>query len=361
MRKLPTLYHAAKKGEIRVWKIWTENDTIFTEYGVLDGKLQVSEKKATPKNVGRSNETTAAQQAELEAASLWTYKKERKYRESIEEAQQQLLLPMLAKGFDKNKNKIKYPCYLQPKLDGVRCLAHKHNGVIYLYSRQGKEYELPHIQEELQHVPDGTILDGEIYIHGMSLQQIVRLVKKWRPNESPTLKYYIYDYPDHKPNNWKHRYAALNDLQFGLPDTLSSLVFVHSDVAFCEEDVWNLHSSYIGDGYEGAIVRTPDHIYRWGYRSDGLLKVKQHQDSEFEIIGAKEGRGRMAGKVVWVCKNDLNDEQFDCSMKCTMEEREQYWQNHEQYYGKLLTAKFFDRTDKNVPKYAVGLAIRDYE
>jgi ATP-dependent DNA ligase len=136
-----SLYQKGKKNEIRIWSVWTENDNIYTEFGVLDGEMQVSVKKAQAKNVGKSNETSAIQQAEIEAEALYVFKRDRKYFETKEEAEKGVvILPMLAKEIDKKK--IIYPCLVQPKLDGVRCLAYWENDKIKLLSRGGKEWTI---------------------------------------------------------------------------------------------------------------------------------------------------------------------------------------------------------------------------
>src|SRR5690606_15743039 len=116
----PILYHKAKGGDLRQWRVWTEGPIIFTEYGQAGGKLQVSQKTATPKNVGRSNETSPSRQAVLEANSLWQHKIDRKYSLTPEEAQEPLLLPMLAHKYKKWPGE---EVYVQPKLDGVRALG----------------------------------------------------------------------------------------------------------------------------------------------------------------------------------------------------------------------------------------------
>ena len=103
--KLPILYHKGKSGAIYSWKIWTEGETIWSEHGQIDGEKQIAERLATAKNVGKANETTDEQQAELEAKSMHTFKLERKYSLSKEEADEPMLLPMLAHDYYKHIKK----------------------------------------------------------------------------------------------------------------------------------------------------------------------------------------------------------------------------------------------------------------
>jgi ATP-dependent DNA ligase len=363
---LPTLYHKGSKGELRQWRTWTEGPHIFTEHGIVGGKLQLSRKTATPKNVGRSNETTADEQALSESQSLHTHKLDRKYSETPEEAQETLPLPMLAHSFANTKGaltskakKIVYPAHTQPKLDGVRCLATRdEDGEVRLTSRAGKPYNLPHIELQLNWMPTDMTLDGEIYIHGMSCQKITSWVKKWRPDESDQLVYHVYDMPvlqgdDSLP--WKEREDALTRFL----EHSQNVAQVYSRPVETEEDVWNWHGQFIAEGYEGAILRGLDGIYRWGHRSSELLKVKRFQDEEFVVVDAKDGEGKMEGCVIWICKNDLTDETFECSMKATMDERRRMYAQRDSYFGKKLTVRFFDRTDAQKPRFPVGVVFRD--
>ena len=253
--KLPILYHRAKNGELRQWQVWTEGDTIFTEYGQCDGQLQVTPGKiAKPKNVGKKNETLPEQQAELEAQAMWTYKVERKYSESPETAQEQLPLPMLAKPFFKpdgaqttQAKKMVYPLDVQPKLDGVRCLAQRQGDEVVLTSRQGKLYTVPHISAQLATwMPEDLILDGEIYVHGESLQKITSLVKKNRP-ESSVLEYHVYDIPCNEGDDtqpWSARSYNLGEFLL-----CSINVFqVMSLVAHSQQDIQRLHDDFVKDG-----------------------------------------------------------------------------------------------------------------
>src|SRR5690554_549977 len=91
--ELPTLYHKGKAGSLYLWRVWTEGADIVTEYGLVDGEKQIARKTATPKNVGRSNATTADEQAVAEAKAMWQNRRDRKYAESIKEAQEELIRP----------------------------------------------------------------------------------------------------------------------------------------------------------------------------------------------------------------------------------------------------------------------------
>jgi ATP-dependent DNA ligase len=358
-----TLYHKGKQGELRIWSVWTEDDQIKTEYGVLNGEMQVSVKKATPKNVGRSNETTAAQQADLEAQSLYQFKLDRKYSTTQESAQEPLLLPMLAKD---DLKKLAFPCYVQPKLDGVRCLAFWDGDRIKLISRAGKEWTVPkHINEQVAKVlPKDSMFDGELYIHGKSCQTITSYVKKWRDVETPTVEYHIYDMPilqGRDDDSFEVRMSHLGYLLNSHPLRACppNLKYVQTLRANSLEEVKEFEGQCVKEGYEGAIARNKDGLYVFGYRSNDLIKIKTFQDAEFEVTGCRDGVGKFEGCAVFICKNDKNDLTFECTLAVSMEERARLYREQAKYIGKKLTVKFFDRTDDELPRFPVGKMFRD--
>jgi ATP-dependent DNA ligase len=165
--KLPILYHKAKNGDLRQWRVWSQGDTIYTAYGQVGGKLQTSSKKAVSKNIGRSHETTPEVQAKAEAESLWRFKIERKYSETPEAAQEELRLPMLAHKYEDKRKSVVYPAWVQPKLDGVRCLAEWDGNKVALTSRAGKPYSMPTVQKQLESwLPKNMVLYGEFMQEG---------------------------------------------------------------------------------------------------------------------------------------------------------------------------------------------------
>ena len=368
MTKLETLYHQGKTGAIVQWDIWTEGADICTKYGQIDGKMQTARKTATPKNVGRANATTADEQAILEATAMHKKRLDGKYSLTIEDAKKEVFLPMLAASFDKRKDKVTYPVDVQPKLDGVRCLAYWDGDSVKLMSRGGKQWECcEHIIDELETVlPKDWVLDGELYIHGSTFQEITKLVKKLRP-ESVDVQFHVYDIPRGPGNTeqWKRRKNVLSKFN----DTLNraknckSVVVVESHPAHYEEDVYELQSEFLEDGYEGAIVREMDGEYKFGYRSNKLLKVKNFMDEEYLIAGFTTGVGRFDGCIVWICEtwNGEDRLEFKVVPQGTMEERQEAYQNADKNVGDYLKVKYFELTDDGIPRFPVGLGIRPLE
>lgn len=361
---LPMLYHQGKNGGIYSWRVWTEGADILTEYGLVDGEKQVSRKTATPKNVGRSNATTADEQAELEAKAMWQKARDRKYSESIADAKEELIRPMLAQDFEKRKGKnVVYPAYIQPKLDGVRALAFWNGNDLEIMSRNGKSWRdigtVEHIAGALERfLPKDTLLDGEIYAHGETFQQTTRLVKKYRKGESEQLLLHVYDVIDRDAleTPFEERQLRFGWLA-GVLEPSDPIELVRTETVSVEDEVYEYHRQFVEDGFEGAIVRLASGIYQYGARSYDLLKVKSFLDGEYEIVGHKGGVGKFENAVIWVCRMP-DGQTFDVCPRGSMEERRGWFQDASSYYGSSLKVRYFETSETGVPRFPVGEGIR---
>ena len=401
----PTLYGKASTGKIKMWSIKVEDQkgvgAITTTHGYLDGKLQVNTRLVmVGKNLGKKNETTPLQQAVSEAQSDWKKKTEAggmtekkpddepaggagkaagdsdmesvKSKPSAEKNAKAAANtggvphPMLAHDYNKRGKDIKFPCYAQKKLDGVRCLAISGKG---LYSRTGKAFpHMDHIRAEINSLPKGplapnggTILDGELYSDTLNFQEIVGLVKKetLKPADAPKMTQIylcvydtIMDGTNEQRNNWladlfkTHKFKALKLLP--------------TDVANNLDDVKKLHAEYVADGYEGLILRNKAGLYKVGHRSADLQKYKEFKDDEYKIVGFKEGDGIEKGCVIWVCETK-DKKPFSVRPRGTHEDRAAAFKTASKAVGKKLTVRFQELTEDGIPRFPVGLAIRDYE
>ena len=377
-RILPALYSKGRTGELRRWQVSTEGDKVVTIHGVHGGASVRNEYTATPKNVGRANATTGAQQAILEAESAHKHKLDRKYSLTLEDAQEDLALPMLATDIEKvlgTGKKRKDPAFLLPadlqrKLDGNRAKARWQDGRIVLESRSGIEWTAtPHINKAIEALlPKDAELDGEIYLHGKTLQWITSRAKKAHP-DSVLLQFYAYDMPVVGGNDslpWHERSNALEQVLRSSTQG-DVVVLVETVTVFSYDEAIKLHDKWVQEGYEGAILRLPNGIYEFGHRSRSLLKLKVFQDAEFEIVGHKSedvnredsyGIVTALRAVVWQCRNDINDLTFETRPKGTHADRAILFRHAEKFYGRKLTVRFFNRTPDGLPFLPIGHATR---
>jgi ATP-dependent DNA ligase len=386
MASFPELHGEAQTGKTKMWSIRvTERDSgtgvmcgiIEVTHGYVDGKKQVNEKIiAEGKNIGKKNETTPLQQAINEARSAWIKKKESGYspigvtdevegdNESVDSEtkgrgkgiDEDVPSPMLAHDYNKRGKSIKFPCFVQRKFDGTRCVAMPGKG---LYSRNKKRYpHMDHIIAEINKLPPNIILDGELYSDTLTFQEIVGLVKretlkKGDEEKQLQVKLHVYDIINDMP--YQLRYANLQMLFKKY--RFKYLELVKTEECASEDKMKELHAHYVADGYEGLMLRNKDGLYK-NARSVDLQKFKCFEDSEFQIVGFKEGEGQEEGCVIWVCKTD-EGKTFSCRPRGSREERQELFMNGRDYVGKMLTIRFQELTTDKIPRFPVAVDIRE--
>jgi DNA ligase-1 len=362
---LPMLYAKAATGAITTWLCWVKGKEVCVQWGQLGGQVQGASFTCEPKNVGRANETSAADQAILEAIAKWKKQLKKKYYLTEEAARGGLnLKPMLAKTFKDHAAKVTYPVTVQPKFDGVRCLAYLKEGKVFLQSRGGDPYVLPHIMQFYEGlIGEGEVLDGELYVHGMSRQNIIALVKKPRP-ESVQVKHWLYDrFVIGTDEPWVKRTDNLDSWFLCNANENCPVVRCDEDLAKCEADVKALHDKYVKDGFEGAIIRRwGDAGYKIGYRSSDLLKYKNFDDDEFKVVGFKAGKGKFENVPIFECQMK-DGKLFDVTPKGTDTERAQMLKEAPLFVaaGAMLTVRHFGYSDEGKPYFPVGVGFRGKE
>ena len=277
-----------------------------------------------------------------------------------------MIKPMLAHKFDKSRVDWNEPVYIQPKLDGVRCLFTKDGA----YSRSGKQFmNLRHIEMALKpffnQQPD-VILDGELYNHKLKndFEKIISLVRKQKPTDIDRLdakhlvQFHCYDYFDGvQYNSYKTRLTNL-----ACSDIYNYCVtYVPAKLVDSYNYARELHEEFLDEGYEGSIIRL-DGLYKHG-RSYDLMKFKDFSDSEATIVGYEEGKGKRLGTIGKFMMQDDDGNQFGCppgkgftygDLKCMLK-------NIHQYMGQRATFTYFQRTNAGSYRHPLFKCIRNYE
>lgn len=376
------LYKVDSKGKVRFWRIEAGNlcDIIgrdvygYTVYHGVEGSPNIvsSSTAVTGKNIGKKNETTPAEQADLEAESLVKKQIDKNYTHSLDQAQNEDvgLLPMLAQSYKDHAAKIKFPAYIQPKYDGIRCLAVIRDGDITLISRKGKEFKaVGHLKNKITEalgypiiagcpaISDDltVILDGELYSHNMTFQEIISATKRDTPSDkSGDIDYNIYDIV--LDEHYEDRFKTLQKMI--TPNSSIKLAPTHEVNSV--EDILTHNTNNLRSGYEGSMIRNKLGHYEPDKRSYNLQKFKQFVDEEFEIIGAEQNKGNQVDQCSFICKVD-NGGTFKVKMMGDAATREEYWTNHKDYIGKMVNVRFFEWTDSipEVPRFPIGVYIRE--
>lgn len=395
-----TLFGIDKSGRTKTWEasVILNDDgtaTATITYGLLEGKKQTTTRNYTVgKNIGRSNETTPYEQAISETQSKWKDKREKegytaqqeistsvmKENESLQPSTsptQQKILPMLAHVFDpsNSKNKIKFPCYIQPKLDGVRCLCYlSQDGTqVLAQSRTGSYFQsVGHITTELlrpflenPELGRGVVLDGELYTGSMPFEQLVGLVKKKKITTEDSVKlreicYHVYDIivPDNPDMIFYYRYHKLRSITKTINSPFIKLV--DTQVGHTTDCFKWFFSTSVEDGYEGVMLRNTSGKYLCNYRSHDLQKYKEFFEAEYEICGFREADGRDRGTVVWHCTlPDDSGTVFSVRPRGTLEMRRLWFLKGDDYIGKHLTVVYQELSEMGVPRFPVGKCIRE--
>ena len=276
------------------------------------------------------------------------------------------LKPMLAHKYDEKRIDWSEPVYIQPKLDGVRCLFTKDGA----YSRTGKQFKnLAHIELALipffKKQPD-VILDGELYNHKLKndFEKIISLVRKQKPtaedrlNAQHLVQFHVYDYFDGVMyDSYKTRMQQLTcsdiyDVQIKHVPTL--LVDTYSYAR-------TLHEEFLEDGYEGSIIRL-NGLYKHG-RSYDLMKFKDFSDAEATIVGYELGKGKRTGTLGKFLMMDDEGVQFGCppGKGYNYKDLSKMLLNINDYIGQRATFTYFQRTQAGSYRHPLFKCIRNYE
>jgi len=289
--------------------------------------------------------------------------------------------PMLAQNVG-DYSRIKddnWPLYIQPKLDGVRCLiqadrTYTGNNVV-AYSRTGKEWKnIDHILEELypffmEH-PD-VILDGELYNHDLKndFEKIISLVRKTKPmyhdkvESEMKVQFHCYDIVN---EDWtfEDRMLFINE-NFGVfgkfDSDVNMIMPTPSHLVHNTEEIEVAHEEFLEMGYEGSIIRKNE-PYECK-RSWTLMKVKDFSDAEATVIGYETGKGKRIGTLGKFIMQDDDGNEFGCppGKGYNYKDMKNMLENIHDYIGERATFTYFQRTKAGSYRHPLFKAIRNYE
>ena len=276
-----------------------------------------------------------------------------------------MIKPMLAHKFDDSRVDWSQPVYIQPKLDGVRCLLTKDGG----FSRTGKKFmNLAHIELALipffKKYPD-LVLDGELYNHKLKhdFEKIISLVRKQKPTADDRrdaqhlVQFHVYDYIDGIYDTYKNRMQTL--VVSDIYD--AQIKYVPAKLVDSYNYARDLHATYLSEGYEGSIIRL-DGLYKHG-RSYDLMKFKDFSDDEATIIGYELGKGKRTGTLGKFIMLDDEGVEFGCppGKGYSYKDLAKMLKDVQSYIGKRATFTYFQRTQAGSYRHPLFKCIRNYE
>ena len=276
-----------------------------------------------------------------------------------------MIKPMLAYKVGKKEIDWSAETFIQPKLDGVRCIFTKDGA----YSRTGKEFKnVAHLEEDLEDFfkkyPD-TVLDGELYNHDLKhdFEKIISLVRKQKPTDEDRfeagnlVQYHVYDVITSLNPTYETRY---NMLRMNLP-IYKTMTLVANTTVDSMEEAKMLHDVHLAKGYEGSMLRTNGFYEQ--KRSYNLQKFKDFHDTEATITGYEEGKGKRQGTLGKFLMTDDEGIQFGCppGKGYTYKDLANMLLNIHDYIGQRATFTYFQRTKAGSYRHPLFKTLRNYE
>lgn len=363
-----TLYRKNSFG-IGVWHIQgvvetTSRGSVFISHAVTENGSMVNHiDPVTCNQSGRSIEA----QLQLQINARISRQLDKGYKRTREEAmlgttnQLGLANPMLAQKLSDVKitQSMLAAAYVQPKLDGHRCLITRQNGDMFAYSRKGKPINtVPHILDDAYNwMQDGDILDGELYVHGRSLQSLSSDIKRAQAT-SGQLCYFWYDMIDRtKPFALRHQ--IMNDLYANSKST--QLILTPTKRVGKMSEVYDYFRECRVNGFEGSMLRISSAGYEDGKRTNQLIKVKERHDDEAKVIGCRaSSQGWAILRVEFDNGGKSLPVEFDISAPGSVPEKTEVLHNFEtKYKGREVTIEYAMLTADGIPFHAVATRWRE--
>ena len=365
---MTVLFKKDVQGRTRIWHIEYDGDTIYISHGIEGGNL-IEEEILIEEKGGRSLE----EQAELEVNSRIKKKLDFgmvRNRADIGKVlknqlgfKRQMKALLLKDGntpdeiFSRMRNHSNFiwdkNCFVQRKYNGHRCTIARIEERTVAYSTGGKPItSISHILKDIK-IKDGQEIDGELYVHGLSLQKISSKVRTENVTDKD-LKFVIFDQMLDKPFRKRHNaIPKQNSIHIIMAETISVRTFA---------EVKRLFHKFRAEKYEGAMLRHGTCGYECGIRSKSILKIKKldgegYYDAEFRVTGvvaSVEGWARL-------CCVTEKGKRFKVSAHGTHYEKREILENIENYVGRFVKVEFPEWTDSGKPSQPVAIMWRDCE
>ncbi len=380
----PTLWKKNAKGSVMIWSVgWNNKGVKRSESATWKnkdgnyGRLKFNNRQMEPYK--RESYGTVVDRAMRKAKSDWTEKR-RSYMELPINPNyvDDRIYPSLCKKWDDVKEK-NYPYIVQPKYDGNRAIFRfeQKDDTVKIYSKTMKLYSfMDHLRDRaftcIQFLSQITgltlndcIIDGEIYTHGMSHQEIrsrVQRTEELHPDEI-SLELHIFDIIL-QDKTTQERFQYLIELNDKIQEEggLSHVYITPSRTCQNENEVLEYFEELTDLGYEGLVLRESSlkYICKNNYKHNRMLKLKGREYAEGIIIGGKEATGtNKGGCIVWNVRDIATDNEFWCSQKGEVAYQRQLYLELDIHIGKIFTYALYGRSDDGMPIMPIGIDFRD--
>ena len=282
--------------------------------------------------------------------------------------------PMLAHKFDNKRVDWSKPVFIQPKLDGIRCIMTADG----CYSRNGKKFmNVQHLYtkaiKDLFKVNPLLVIDGELYNHDLrdNFEKIVSLVRKQKPKPEDRkearklIQYHVYDFVMAHKGKLDLIESDMNRYEKRMHQLVCSdmygkhIRYVPARGVHSLDKAKEIHNDFLQQGYEGSILRL-DGPYKCG-RSYDLMKFKDFSDTEAKIVSWVEGKGKRRGTIGKFIAVDSDGIRFGMPVMDNFKYLQKNFKAMQDWVGKTATFTYFERTKAGSYRHPLFKAIRDYE
>ena len=259
---------------------------------------------------------------------------------------------MLAPNQLADISKIKYPCYVENKLDGYRCVYIPNKG---FYSRSGKTFGNTNLNTYFKSIFNcgDYVLDGELYVHGLEFQKFTSIVNTENIKIPNTLKFVVYDCVP--LNDWinqecninrEKRLKLLREVITGTIAEHNKILDISVDLVYNSNELKKIYKEHLQNGYEGSIIKSVDGLYQWKrvtINSGEMLKLKPFKTLDLEVKAVYSGEGNFKDVAGGITVN-YNGIEVSVGSGFNLETRKLMKKNPTEYIGKIAEIKYFEET-----------------
>lgn len=387
------LFKRNSQGKPIFWNIEPSTDYVVVNYGLVgtNGHTELLDKKLVKVNEVTSRIKAKRKEGYKELEELHDNAPKVLYGNDLinylntylpkyNTTDEGFILPMLCKTLKDNKPFTKGNYFGQWKINGLRCIIgavrnynDMFNPIHLTYtSREGitwnlswmDEIILPWLSRELvdMMIEEGVCLDGELYLPGYPVNDINSFVKNTSLPQHRQLQFWCYDLcvenmsavmrSEVIKSNIKRHVYVFSDIKEHLNTKDQFVVLPDYNVSDYDNAV-RLRDKFIKLGFEGLVIRNSNAEYQFGgKRNQAMMKFKKIHDGKFTIVDIIP-EGVRTNLPKFILKNDINDEQFECTLNASHNEQENILRNKDWYKGRLAFVEYRERSGvKQVPFHA---------
>lgn len=212
---------------------------------------------------------------------------------------------------------VKLPTWGQIKYNGIRTIAHITKKSVMLRTFNGKVFHYPELEKELLAChSENIVLDGELCIGDSqgTNHTDVKVNASIRTGKPILGRPYVFNVFDAIPmedfdkqycaDKYSDRFNLTKQIVSGIDSDLvvPSLTFKFAS----HKNIENLFDTLINDGYEGLILKHPDHYYTYR-KNKNWIKIKDVKDCDLKCVDTTEGKDKYEGLIgALVCEGTVD-------------------------------------------------------